>query len=127
MKWTWMILVLLWGCQQDQTGQPARPAPVQCFKQLKRVSAGVLVLRQPVACQEKAFRYRLEGTLQRPVRVEYLDPAGKARLTYRIQYGPDQKPIFEERVYHSKPPRFQVKGRTDKVIVGGTLGGEGNR
>jgi hypothetical protein len=112
------------GCQQNQSEQLKRPSPEQCFKQLKRVSPGRLVLRQPVACQEQIFRYRLEGTPERPARITYLDPADKTRLTYRIQYGPDHKPIFEERVYHSKPPRFKVKGRTDRVIVGGTLGGE---
>ena len=118
-----MILVLLAGCQQSQIDRQA-PPPAQCYKQLKRPSAGRLVLRQPVSCQEEIFRYRLEGEVQRPARVTYLDPGGKAQLTYRIQYGQDQKPVFEERVYHSKPPRFRVKGRTDRVVVSGTLGGE---
>jgi|GEM_PF-2091765 len=136
MRWMSLILVVLAafcalpvgaGCQQSQSESPARPpspSPAQCFRQLKRVSPGKLVLRQPVSCQEQASRYRLEGTLQRPTRVTYLDPAGKTRLTYRIQYGQDRRPIFEERVYHSKPPRFKVKGRNDWVVVGGTLGGE---
>jgi hypothetical protein len=106
MKRLGMILVVLTGCQQDQSERPAQPPPAQCFKQLKRASPGKLVLRQPVACQER------------------VSPAGKTHLTYRIQYGQDQKPIFEERVYHSKPPRFKVKGRNDRVVVGGTLGGE---
>jgi len=124
IKWMGMILVLLFGCQQGQSERRTQPSTTQCFKQLKRVSPGQMVLRQPIACQEPVFRYQLEGTPGRPVRVTYLDPAGKARLTYRIQYGQDQKPIFEERVYHQKPPRFKVKGRTDRVIVSGTLGGE---
>ena len=124
MKWLGMILLLLAGCQQDQGETRTRPTEARCFKQLKHVSPGRLVLRQPMACQEQVFRYQLEGTPQRPTRVTYLDPAGKTHLTYRIQYGQDQKPIFEERVYHSKPPRFKVKGRTDRVVVGGTLGGE---
>jgi len=124
MKWMGMILVLLVGCQPDQGEKRTRPLEARCFKQLKRVSPGKLVLRQPVACQEQVFRYELEGTTERPTRITYIDPAGKAHLTYRIQYGQDQKPIFEERVYHSKPPRFKVKGRTDRVVVSGTLGGE---
>lgn len=119
-----MVLVFLAGCQQGHSERPARPPQAQCYKQLKRVSPGQLVLRQPIACQEKIFRYQLEGTPERPTRVTYLDPAGKAHLTYRIQYGQNHKPIFEERVYHSKPPRFKVKGRNDRVVVGGTLGGE---
>jgi hypothetical protein len=124
MKWLGMILVLLGGCQQDRSEQAKPPPAAQCFRQLKRSSPGRLVLRQPLACEERVSRYQLEGTPERPARVTFLDPAGKVHLTYRIQYGQDQKPIFEERVYHSKPPRFKVKGRTDRVIVGGTLGGE---
>jgi hypothetical protein len=124
MKRLGMILVVLTGCQQGQSERPAQPNPAQCFKQLKRASPGKLVLRQPIACQEQVSRYQLEGTPERPTRVTYLDPAGKTHLTYRIQYGQDHKPIFEERVYHSKPPRFKVKGRNDRVVVGGTLGGE---
>lgn len=133
MKRLGMILVVLAafcavpfgaGCQQSQSERRARPPQAQCYKQLKRVSPGRLVLRQPVACQEQVFRYQLEGTPERPTRVTYLDSAGKTHLTYRIQYGQDHKPIFEERVYHSKPPRFKVKGRNDRVVVGGTLGGE---
>jgi hypothetical protein len=123
MRWMGIVLFVLGGCQQNQSERPA-PPPAQCFKQLKRVSPGKLVLRQPIACGEQVFRYQLEGTLQRPTRVTYLDPSGKTKLTYRIQYGQNQKPIFEERVYHSKPPRFRVKGRNDLVVVGGTLGGE---
>ena len=124
MKRLGMILILVVGCQQSQSEKPTQPHPAQCFKQLKRASPGRLVLRQPIACEEKVSRYQLEGTPERPARVTFLDSAGKVHLTYRIQYGPDHKPIFEERVYHSKPPRFKVKGRTDRVIVGGTLGGE---
>jgi hypothetical protein len=123
MRWMGIVLFVLGGCQQNQSERPV-PPPAQCFKQLKRVSPGKLVLRQPIACEEQIFRFQLEGNLQRPTRVTYLDPAGKTKLTYRIQYGRDQKPIFEERVYHSKPPRFRVKGRNDLVVVGGTLGSE---
>jgi hypothetical protein len=120
-----MILVLLAGCQQSQSGREVRvPAPL-CFKQLKRPAAGRLVLRQPISCDEPVSRYRVEGHLELPARVVHLDPDGKTRLTYRVQY--DQKkmrPILEERVYHTKPPSFRVKGRNDRVVVGGTLGSD---
>lgn len=119
-----MILVLLAGCQQGQSGRDAHAPAPQCFMQLKRPSSGRLVLRQPISCEEPVPRYKLEGSAKRPARVAYLDSGGKTKLTYRIQYDQEKRPILEERVYHTKPPKFRVKGRTDRVVVGGTLGGE---
>ena len=112
------------GCQQSRSSRDeSAPAPL-CFKQLKRSSPGRLVLRQPVSCEEAVPRYKVEGPAEQPARVAYLDPKGKAKLTYRIQYDRDGRPVLEERVYHTKPPRFRVKGRTDRVVTGGTLGGK---
>ena len=119
-----MVLVLLAGCQERQIGRDAQVRAPQCFLQLKRPSSGRLVLRQPVSCQEPVSRYQVEGPVEHPARVTYLDPGGKTKLTYRIQYDQDKRPILEERVYHNKPPKFRVKGRSDRVVVGGTLGGE---
>lgn len=124
MKWAVAILALLAGCQQAPRGRDAGAPVPPCYRQLKRPSAGRLVLRQPISCEEPVSRYRVEGPAQRPVRVDHLDPGGNTSLTYRIQYDKGNRPILEERVYHTKPPRFRVKGRTDRVVVGGTLGGE---
>lgn len=119
-----MALVLLAGCQQRQAGRGAHvPAP-RCFLQLKRPSSGRLVLRRPISCEEPVSRYKVEGSVEHPARVTYLDSGGKIKLTYRIQYDQNKRPIMEERVYPTKPPKFRVKGRTDRVVVGGTLGGE---
>ncbi len=122
MRWMGTILLLLAGCQQNHSGSQARTPTRVCFRQLKRPAAGRLVLRQPVSCEEPVSRYRVEGPVDRPARVIHLDPAGKARLSYRIQYDQKKRPILEERVYHTKPPSFRLKGRNDRVVVGGTLG-----
>jgi hypothetical protein len=124
VRWVGLFLLVLAGCQQRQAARDAHAPDGKCFQQLKRPSAGRLVLRQPISCQEPVPRYRVEGPVERPARVVHLDAGGKSRLSYRIQYDQDQKPIFEERVYHTKPPRFRIKGRSDRVVVGGTLGGE---
>jgi hypothetical protein len=117
------MILLLAGCQQSHSGAQARSPARLCFRQLKRPAAGRLVLRQPVSCEEAVSRYRLEGPVDRPARVIHLDPTGKTRLSYRIQYDRENRPILEERVYHTQPPSFRLKGRNDRVVVGGTLGG----
>ncbi|MBW1808382.1 MAG: hypothetical protein JRJ87_09325 [Deltaproteobacteria bacterium] len=106
------IFVASGGCHkqaaEDLAGQ-------KCFSGFERPAPGKLNLSQPVSCSSASLKYRLEGTIERPDLVVLLDEDGQIRASYRIEYGQNDRPRFEERILRVEPPSVKVFSQGDRM------------
>ncbi len=111
-------LVIIMGgvvaCKGDK-GQSVKNQAQTCFKELERPSAGRLLLSGPVACDQAGPRYRTQGPSDRPREVVFLDGGGRVKMTYRVSYDTQGRPMSEERIMRLDKGSLKVYNRGDRM------------